>query len=62
MLFAETSDGVSYLYEYYPVRYAEHKGISEMILAFKDDNSKAIEDFTLVMKQAMDGINKTGST
>ena len=54
MLFAETSDGVSYLYEYYPVRYAEHKGISEMILAFKDDNSKAIEDFTLVMKQAMD--------
>ena len=31
-----SNDGIYYLYEYYPVRFEEHHGISERIIAFKN--------------------------
>ena len=54
MQFKETYDGISYLYDYYPVRFKEHKGISERILAFKNGDDEAVKQFAFEMKEAMD--------
>ena len=54
MQFRETYDGISYMYDYYPVRHEEHKGISERILAFKNGDDAAIKQFASEMKEAMD--------
>ena len=54
MQFRETYDGILYLYDYYPVRYEEHKGVSERILAFKNGDDEAVRQFASEMKEAMD--------
>lgn len=54
MQFRETYDGISYMYDYFPVRYEEHKGISERILAFKNGDDDAVRQFAAEMKEAMD--------
>ena len=54
MIFLETHDAISYLHDYYPVRYSQHKGISEQILAFKKGDDNAVRLFATEMKEAMD--------
>lgn len=54
MQFRETYDGILYLYDYYPVRYEEHNGVSERILAFKNGDDAAVRQFADEMKEAMD--------
>lgn len=53
MIFKRTENGIYYLHIYYPVRYEEHKGISESILSFKKGHQKAIDDFTKELKDAL---------
>ena len=54
MKLSKTQDGIFYLYDYYPTRFVEHRGISEKIIAFKNGNTDAIDYFCRVMKDVLD--------
>ena len=54
MKLSKTQDGILYLYDYYPTRFIEHRGISEKIIAFKNGNTDAIDFFCRVMKDVLD--------
>ena len=56
MKFKQTPQGINYLYDYFPTRYEEHKGVSEAILRFKDGDEAEIERFANEIKEAL--INK----
>lgn len=44
-MFRRSDKGIYYLHTYYPTRYQEHSGVSELILDFKRGDRKAIEIF-----------------
>lgn len=50
---SELSNDMFYLYDYWPKSSDNHKGISEEILAFKDNREKAIMRFTRDMIEAL---------
>ncbi len=54
MKLSKTQDGIFYLYDYYPTRFVEHRGISEKIIAFKNGNTDAIDYFCRVIKDVLD--------
>ncbi len=46
MEFQKTEDNIYYIHTYYPVRYEEHKGVSEELLRFKNGNQSSITRFS----------------
>ncbi len=52
--FKRTDSGILYLYDYYPSRYAEHNGVSENILKFKDNDDYAVAFLCTDIKGAID--------
>ena len=53
MSFHRTNEGIFYLHPYYPMRYVEHSGVSESIIAFKQGYQIPIDRFTKEMKAAL---------
>lgn len=45
-----SQEGIYYVHSYYPKRFAEHLGVSDEIIAFKNGYPPAIERFTKEMK------------
>lgn len=59
MHFKQTSEGIDYLYDYYPVGCEEHGEDSRAILRFKEGKEAEIERFANEIKEAL--ISKAGN-
>ena len=53
--FYKTRDNIFYLHNYYPKRFIEHKGISEIILDYKRGYETAINRFNIEMATCLIG-------